>query len=139
MKLSERDLELIEIAAQATKISKKYEDNDTGCVGCALLTKKGSIYVGVNLDFDCGLGFCAEHSAIASTNGENEIKTIVAVFSDGIIGPPCGRCRELIYQTNEENLNAYVIIENDKKIKFRLLLPEIWQERYKDNQDTFII
>jgi cytidine deaminase len=134
MKLSETDLELIEIAFQATKKSKKYEEDDTGLVGCALLTHKGNIYTGVNLDFDCGIGFCAEHTAIASmiTEGESEIKTIIALNSEGIIGAPCGRCRELIYQASEKNLETDVIIDKDKKVKLKELLPERWQEKWKD-------
>ena len=60
---------------------------------------------------DCDLGFCAEHSAIANMilNGEYIIKKIVAVHKDKIY-PPCGRCRELMYQLNRENREAEIIL-----------------------------
>ena len=37
-----------------------------GDVGCALLTDSGNLHVGVCIDAGGGIGFCAEHSAIAS-------------------------------------------------------------------------
>ncbi|MCU9602113.1 hypothetical protein OEV75_13000 [Caldibacillus kokeshiiformis] len=48
----------------------------------------------------CSIGFCAEHSAITAmvTAGERKIAKIVAVYEDGSILPPCGRCREFISQ-----------------------------------------
>ena len=36
-----------------------------GHVACALLTKDGNIYTGINLDSNCSLGNCAEYAAIA--------------------------------------------------------------------------
>ena len=46
------------------------------------------------------MGFCAEHAAIAAmiTAGENRITKVIAVYEDGTIIPPCGRCREFICQ-----------------------------------------
>jgi cytidine deaminase len=38
----------------------------SGDVACALLTSKGNIFLGVCLDISCGIGFCAEHTAIAN-------------------------------------------------------------------------
>ena len=66
-----------------------------GSVSAALLTQSGNIYSGICLDMACGIGFCAEHAAIADMLKAHEtvIKSIVAVRADGIV-PPCGRCRE---------------------------------------------
>jgi cytidine deaminase len=36
-----------------------------GSVSCALMTNAGTIYTGICLDLACGIGFCAEHAAIA--------------------------------------------------------------------------
>jgi len=50
--------------------------------------KKG-IYTGVSINLCCGIGFCAEHSAVAdmlSHSDETEIKTIVALWVDGKVG-----------------------------------------------------
>jgi hypothetical protein len=55
-----------------------------GTVGCALITTSGTVHVGVCMDVACGIGFCAEHAAVASmvTHGESRIHTIVAVGPD---------------------------------------------------------
>ncbi|MBN1619207.1 cytidine deaminase [candidate division WOR-3 bacterium] len=68
-----------------------------GSVAAALVTESGNIYTGICIDFACGIGFCAEHSAIAEMlkNRETQIDTIVAVNKNGLI-PPCGRCREMM-------------------------------------------
>src|SRR5262245_29793038 len=73
-----------------------------GSVAAALQTAAGNVYTGVCIDTQCGLGFCAEHAAIAEMlkARESAIAMIVAVTSGGAIIPPCGRCRELIRQVN---------------------------------------
>ena len=103
---------------------------EVGGVGCALVTDKGNVYVGVCIDTACGMGFCAEHAAVASmiTAGESKIVTIVAVNSDGKIIPPCGRCREFIYQINDDNGETRVILRN-KVATLSLLLPEHWMSK----------
>jgi cytidine deaminase len=63
------------------------------------------------------------------TNGESRIEKIVALDGDGVILPPCGRCREIIYQVNNQNKEADIILKN-KVMKLKDLLPEIWQEAY---------
>ncbi len=102
-----------------------------GDVGCALLTDKGNVYVGVCIDVASGIGFCAEHSAIAAmvTNGEQRIRKIVAVLGDGTVLPPCGRCREFMRQIDEHNLDdTEVILGVDEVAKLRELLPRPWDE-----------
>ena len=87
--------------------------------------------MGVSIDACSGIGFCAEHGAIAAmvTNKEYKIKLIVAVTSNGIILPPCGRCREMIYSINKENLNTKIILSENQEKTLKELLPEIWQEK----------
>ena len=91
--------ELIQKAAAIAKQRILSPTCDTS-VGCALVTFRGNVYVGVNIDCACGIGFCSEHNAIGSmvTKKESLIKKIVAVNAKGIIYPPCGRCRELMLQ-----------------------------------------
>ena len=99
-----------------------------GDVGAALLTNRGTVYVGVCIDTGSGTGFCAEHSAIAAmvTAGEFHITTIVAVWKNEngatVILPPCGRCREFIRQISEANLDTGVILGTGV-VKLRELLP----------------
>ena len=46
-----------------------------GTVAAAILTDKGNVYIGDCIDVLAGMGFCAEHSAIAAmiTAGESKI------------------------------------------------------------------
>ena len=99
-----------------------------GDVGCALVTDKGNIYLGVCIDSGSGIGFCAEHSAIAAmvTAGEFKINKIVAVWQDAndtYILAPCGRCREFMRQIHQDNLDTDVILDRDKVLKLAELLP----------------
>lgn len=100
-----------------------------GDVGCALLTGTGKLHVGVCIDAVAGIGFCAEHSAIASmvTHGEQSIVKIVAVLGDGTILPPCGRCRELMSQVDGGNMDRTdVLLGGGAVVKLRDLLPHPW-------------
>jgi cytidine deaminase len=99
-----------------------------GDVGCALVTDNGNIYLGVCMDVSSGIGFCAEHSAIAAmiTAGEYRISKIVAVWKDEkdtYILSPCGRCREFMRQIQEGNLDTEVILDVNKVAKLAELLP----------------
>ena len=97
-------------------------------VGCALITDKGNVYVGTNIDASSGMGFCAEHSAIASmiSHGEGRIEKIVAVSKRGEPMSPCGRCREFIHQIHDDNLETDVILGLKKVVKLSKLLPYVW-------------
>lgn len=102
--------------------------SSAGGVGAALLTKEGNYYTGINLDFSCSLGFCAEHSAIADMlkHGEEIIVEIIAVGQDGIILPPCGRCREMMLQVSRENKDTLVHLSGEMAVTLGTLLPDHW-------------
>ncbi len=92
------NLEMIEQAKTVFHPRKLSGDNAAGDVACALLSSSGNLYYGVCIDINSGIGFCAEHSAIAAmiTAGESSIAKIVAICGEVVL-PPCGRCREFIY------------------------------------------
>lgn len=121
--------ELIRKAKSVLKRRKIKHGFTVGDVGCALVTDKGNVYLGVCIDAASGMGFCAEHSAIAAmiTHGEYVIKKIVAVVEGGKPIPPCGRCREFIRQIHEENSETEVIIGKGKSVKLKELLPFSWE------------
>jgi cytidine deaminase len=123
--------ELIKKAKSIVKPIKIKHGFATSDCGCALVTDNGNVYLGVSIDTCSSMGFCAEHSAIAAmiTGGEYKIKKIVAVLEDGTILPPCGRCREFMYQINGDNLETDVIIGKDEIIKLKELLPYPWDEK----------
>jgi cytidine deaminase len=123
--------ELIEKAKSILKPRKIRHGFTVGDVGCALVTDKGNVYLGVSIDACGGMGFCAEHSAIAAmiTHGEYIIKKIVAVVEDGMPISPCGRCREFMRQIHGKNSDAQVIIRKDKSVKLKDLLPFPWDAK----------
>jgi cytidine deaminase len=130
MKLTKEDKELIEKAKEIIVKSRPVNLIDTGGVGSALITLKGNIYRGVSLGFYCGIGSCGEYQAIGSmiSNGEKEIKKIVAVTDERKVIPPCGKCREMIHQASKKNWDTEVIISGTKKVKLKELLPHSFGE-----------
>jgi cytidine deaminase len=120
------DETLIAKAAGTIKFRQISPQVDVGSVACALVTDQGDVFIGINIDAKCSLGFCAEHNAIGAmlTHGQNKVRTIVAVNSRGQILPPCGRCRELMYQLDDSG--ATRIILKDRVALLGDLLPDFW-------------
>ena len=96
-----------------------------GSISAAILSSTGKIYTGICIDVASGIGFCAEHSAIAQMlkDRDTRIEMVVTVKDNGDIIPPCGRCRELMLLINNDNRNTKVAIERDKIILLKELLP----------------
>ena len=124
--------ELIDLAKGMTRPMKLSRFSNSGTVGCALVTKKGTVFKGICLVVTCGLGTCAEHIAIANmlAAGEKDIERIVAFSAEGKILPPCGRCRELMYGINKNNLKTKIIIGKNKIVTLKEILPYNWQDEY---------
>ena len=100
-----------------------------GAVGAALETASGRIFTGINLDLACGIGFCAEHSAVAEMlkHRETVARRIVAVNDERIVAP-CGRCREMLVQVDARNLDCEVLLPDDVTLPLSALLPNAWLE-----------
>ena len=98
-----------------------------GHVACALLTDKGNVYTGISINAKCGIGFCAEHSAIADMlkAGESKIVKLVSASQNTTV-VPCGRCLEFIRQINEENVNTEFLLADDNIKTLDELLPVRW-------------
>lgn len=109
----------------------------SGEVGAALLANDGKIYIGVSLSAATGIGACAEYSAVMEMlkTGESQIEKIVAVNSDGKILPPCGRCRELMFQINRGNLNTQILLDSEKILILKDLLNYRWQEVWEKTKN----
>ena len=102
-----------------------------GGVAAAIESASGRIYTGVCVDTACTLGICAERNAIFNmiTNGENEIKRVLAIMPDGKTGAPCGACRELMKQIMPDKSNGIEIMldyEKEKIVTLKELTPEWW-------------
>ena len=128
------DYKLVQLAQKTLNPRKLSQYSDAGGVASALVTDKGNVYVGVCIDTNCSMGYCAEHNAIGTmvTNGESRIITIVAVDWEGRIISPCGRCREFIFQIDEGNSETRVLLKGDRAATIAQLLPEHWAEKPPD-------
>lgn len=125
--------ELIQRARAVLNPRNLTKDNTAGDVACALQTPAGNVYLGVCIDVGSGMGFCAEHSAIAAmiTAGETRIAKIVAVWGEDtvLILPPCRRCREFMYAVDAGNLERTdVILGEYQVVKLKELLPHPYSE-----------
>ena len=102
-----------------------------GGVAAAIEASSGKIYTGVCVDTSCALGICAERNAIFNmiTNGDNEIKRVIAIMSDGKTGAPCGACRELMTQLMPKSYQHVEIMldyKKEKVVTLGELTPEWW-------------
>lgn len=105
--------DLYDIAKSVVNPKKISNQICSGGVGAVVLSKKGNVYTGVCIDTDCSLGMCAERNAISTmiTNGEFEIKMVVAVDKKGQVLPPCGACREFMMQLKNSQ-NIKILVDN---------------------------
>ena len=102
-----------------------------GGVVAAIESASGKIYTGVCVDTSSSLGICAERNAMFNmiTNGENEIRRVLAIMPNGKTGAPCGACREFMTQLMIGKYHAVEIMldyEREKIVTLGELTPEWW-------------
>ena len=102
-----------------------------GGVAAAIETAAGNIYVGVCVDTACTLGVCAERNAIFNmiTNGEHEIRRVLAIMPNGKTGAPCGACREMMTQLmpgRYQDVQIMLDYDAEKIVTLGELTPEWW-------------
>jgi len=129
VKLTKEDKEIIK---KAEELWKRDYSSKKHSVSSILVSKDGEIFEGMSMEFHCGIAVCAERVAMFKLMPKQyEIKTIVAMYKDKII-PPCGVCRELMYEMSPKNLkNTWVIVSKSKKVKLKELFPHSWQEAFQ--------
>ena len=118
------DEELIATARKFIGDFSPSADCSAGGVAAALETEEGNVYTGICVDTHCSMGFCAEHAAVAEMlkARESVVRTIVAIAAHGIL-PPCGRCREMLWQVNVRNCSTRVIVAPGRVMMLADLLP----------------
>ncbi|MGW3472752.1 cytidine deaminase family protein [Saccharopolyspora sp. NPDC000995] len=121
--------EIIEAAAGCLNPTEQ-DDRASGGVAASIVTRNGDVFLGVCIDTACSMGFCAEHAAVAAmvTARQFQIAQVVAVTRDErtntlMVLPPCGRCREFMYQIDRRNLDAEVVLGTDCVTTLGELLP----------------
>ena len=125
-----RTKELLDLAQKATAMA--YAPYSNFHVGAALLTEKGNVYSGCNVEnASYGLTICAERnaifSAVNSEGPEMKIMKMVVITSDNSVASPCGACRQVIAEfSNIENQKAEIMFNNKEGLickKIDELLP----------------
>ena len=121
--------ELIVKAKEARE--KAYAPYSRFRVGAALLTKKGNIYLGCNVENSSyGLALCAERAAIANAvvGGEREFEALAVVTETHDPATPCGACRQFIHEFSS---TLIILVANTsgkcRKMISRDLLPEVFE------------
>ena len=127
-----QSIEALIVAAEAVLNPVEVDGHWRGDVGAALETAEGGVYVGVSLDTGSG-GLCAERAAGAAmvTAGVYHVRRVVAVWRDSRPGadrtlyvlPPCGTCRQFIYDLAPENVETLVVVGAQDEMPLRELLP----------------
>ena len=97
-------------------------------VGAALLTKRGDIITGINVESaSYGLTCCAERVALfnALTSGKQNF-IAVAVVARAPGGPmPCGACRQLLAEFSPDLIIVGATLRGDRKVgRLSQLLPD---------------
>ena len=127
---------LLKAARDAAK--RAYAPYSNFRVGAAILTEKGTIFSGCNVEnASHGLTVCAERvaifSAVAHEGGEKmKIRAIAVVNESGSACPPCGACRQVILEFGPD---AVVIFQGRKGFEEMLaseLLPEGFAKRKRE-------
>jgi len=98
---SDRSKPLVEAAALARK--NAYSPYSGVKIGAAVLTKKGRVYSGCNVENSSyGLSCCAERTAIfnAVSEGHRDIEAIAVVGESEEFTSPCGACRQVMIEFN---------------------------------------
>lgn len=119
-------------AARSVQNGRQISDYvDAGGVAAAILSSSGKIYTGVCVDTCSTLGICAERNAIFNmiTNGEQEIKKVLAIMPNGKSGAPCGACRELMVQltpNNYQEIEVLIDFEAEEIVTLGELTPKWW-------------
>jgi len=97
-------------------------------VGAAVLTEKGNIFSGVNVEnASYGLAVCAERAAIftavAQEGPEMRLQALAVVSDAAGPCPPCGACRQVIFEFGPD---AWVIFQGPdglEEVPIARLLP----------------
>ena len=119
-------------AAKAVQNPREISDRIyAGGVAAAIESVSGKIYTGVCVDTSSSLGICAERNAMFNmiTNGENEIRRVLAIMPDGKTGAPCGACREFMAQLmmgRYQDVEIMLDYENEVIVTLDALTPEWW-------------
>ena len=101
-------------------------------VGAAILTSKGKVFVGCNVENSSyGMTNCAERtavfSAVAEAGPDLEIIAVAVANAQGVPCSPCGACRQVIYEFGPKATVFY----DGKKGPTQSLITELLPEGFR--------
>jgi cytidine deaminase len=120
--------QLLQKAREATK--RAYAPFSKIRVGAALLTDKGNLFSGCNIENSSyGLTICAErtaiHSAVAEEGGDHmRIRALAVVNEQCTSFSPCGACRQVIFEFGPQAIVIYFGYEGLKIVQVNDILPD---------------
>ncbi len=121
---SEKLLEMAQLSIKAKENS--YSPYSKFRVGSCLLTAKGNLYLGTNVEnISYGLTICAERSAVcnAVANGEKKIVAAVVTTDMDYEVSPCGACRQVLVEFGIENCFMLTVNNELSHLTSEELLP----------------
>ena len=113
---------LMDKAKEASKMS--YSPFSRFAVGASVLAKSGKIYTGCNVENSSfGMTICAERCAIfkAVSEGEREILAVAIYSPNADDCNPCGACRQVMFEFQDEESGVEIITENMGELVIRSL------------------
>jgi len=124
---SQQNESLLRTARKATKHA--YAPYSQFRVGAALLTSKGKVFTGCNVEnASYGLSNCAERTAIFAAIAQSgpglNIRAIAMVNDQGLPCSPCGACRQVIYEFGPDATVFFQSSKGWKENHITELLPE---------------
>lgn len=127
-----KEIELVEAARDVRE--RAYAPYSNFKVGAALRTKSGKIYTGCNVESaSYGLTVCAERVAIwkAVSEGEKEFVEIAVVADTQELTPPCGVCRQIIWEFCHDIPVIFANLKGDSEIvQMKELLPRAFDTKF---------
>jgi len=133
MTITSSDIKMLIESAKASRLNS-YSPYSHFSVGAALLTKKGNVYTGCNIEnASFSPTVCAERVAVfkAVSEGETGFSAIAVVgaersFDGNKPCPPCGVCRQVLREFCSPSEFLIILSDGDnyKTYKLEELLPQ---------------
>ena len=124
-----------ELVEAATRVRENaYAPFSEFKVGAALETEDGEIIVGSNVESaSYGLTVCAERVAVwnAISQGKRKIKKIAVVADTEDLTPPCGVCRQIIWEFGGDIPVIFANLDGKiETVQMKDLLPRAFDTKF---------
>ncbi|AFM13045.1 cytidine deaminase [Turneriella parva] len=126
---------ITELREQAIKASNQAYAPYSGIhVGAALLASDGNVYLGCNVEnASYGLTICAERSAVSAamqkvTEKRGEMIRAIYIVNNKVPEiPPCGACRQVLFEFGKGGIVYFDGKKGMKKMLIDKILPEAFR------------